>query len=142
MLSASGRVDPGHPALVDALVLTTDLGAERLAGRLPVSASVVSLGSSATLDPRLALAALDARGHRRILSEGGPHAIGPWLADGLVDELFLTISPLLLGRGAGEERLALVEGVDLLETGPPGARLIGVRRAADHLFLRYRIGAS
>ena len=44
---------------------------------------------------RAAIDALRARGHSLILCEGGPHAIGPFLAAGLVDELFLTVSPLL-----------------------------------------------
>ena len=43
------------------------------------------------------------RGHRLILSEGGPHAIAPFLAAGLVDELFLTVSPLLAGRLDGDD---------------------------------------
>ena len=78
-----------------------------------------------------------ARGHRRILHEGGPHAIGSFIEAGMVDELFLTISPLLAGRTADDPRLALIEATDLL----PGKalQLLGARRESDHLFLRYGI---
>ena len=65
--------------------------------------------------------------------------LGSLLAANLVDELFLTISPLLVGRTALDERLALVEGADLLPEGPLGARLLGVRRDGGHLFLRYEL---
>jgi riboflavin biosynthesis pyrimidine reductase len=143
VLSASGLVDALHPALATgALVLTTDLGAERLAGRLPPGASLRSLGPRETLDPRAIVAALAERDHRIVLSEGGPHTIGPLLEAGLVDELFFTLSPLLVGRlPSADPRLALVEGTDLLgPDGPPHARLSGIRRGGDHLFLRYALG--
>jgi riboflavin biosynthesis pyrimidine reductase len=60
------------------------------------------------------------------------------LAERLVDELFLTVSPLLTGRIESDRRLSLVEGADLLEGGPLEAELLGIRRGGDHLFLRYR----
>jgi len=47
------------------------------------------------------------------------------------------VSPLLAGRAGVAERLALVEGVDLLPDRRVAARLLGIRRAEDHLFLRY-----
>ena len=69
---------------------------------------------------------------RRILCEGGPTLFGALLADKLVDEVFLTLSPLLAGRG-----LSLVEGVDLLPDTRVAGTLAGVRRHGSHLFLRY-----
>jgi riboflavin biosynthesis pyrimidine reductase len=139
ILSATGAVDPGHPLFeAGALVLTTDIGRTLLGDRLPSASTVVSLGSAGTqVDPVAAVGALRARGHRLILHEGGPHVIGSFLASGVVDELFLTISPLLTGRIMLDPRLALVEGADLL----PGTRtrLLGVRRETDHLFARYEI---
>ena len=79
------------------------------------------------------------RGYRSILSEGGPHTVGPLLAAGLVDELFLTISPLLVGRTAHQERFGLVEGADLLPNGPTNGKLLSLRRDEDQLFLRYEL---
>jgi riboflavin biosynthesis pyrimidine reductase len=138
VLSASGAIDPAHPLFESGgLVLTTDAGRELLNGRLPVSSTVLSLGAGTSIDPAAAVAALRDRGHRLILHEGGPHAIGSFFEAGTVDELFLTISPLLTGRPHPDERLGLVEGADLLPGRP--TRLLGVRREAEHLFLRYGI---
>jgi riboflavin biosynthesis pyrimidine reductase len=134
ILSSSGSLDPEHPGFATgALVLTTDAGAERL--RLPAASTMISLG--AEIDARAVVDTLTKRGHRLILSEGGPRVIGSFLEAGLVDELFLTVSPVLVGRTPLDERFALVEGADLLQAGPPKGRLLGVRRDGDHLFLRY-----
>ena len=142
VLTARGTVDPAHPAFAaGALVLTTDAAAERLGDELPPEATVVSLGPD-ELDVRAAIDALRARGHRSILSEGGPSVFGSLLEAQLVDELFLTISPLLFGRTGPEERFGLVEGTDLLPGGPVGGRLLGVRRDESHLFLRYELDRS
>ncbi len=138
VVSASGRVDPSHPALqAGALVLTSREGAGRLAATLPPERLLTLPGER--LEGGRIVEALQERGHTLILSEGGPHAIAPLFAAGLVDELFLTISPLLAGRLEGEQRLALVEGTDLLAPAPVGAELLGIRRHGDHLFLRYQI---
>ena len=143
ILSGRGLVDAGHPLFAaGAVVLTTDTGAARLHGTLPAASEVISLGAGDELDPRKIVAALEARGHRLILSEGGSHSLAPLLAAGAVDELFLTVSPLLVGRTPADPRLGLVEGADLLSGGPLEAELIGVRRDGDHLFLRYRLGRS
>ena len=61
------------------------------------------------------------------------------VAAGLVDELFLTVSPLLAGRG-GRPRLGLVEGVELLPDATAPWQVRSVRRHGDHLFLRYAAG--
>jgi riboflavin biosynthesis pyrimidine reductase len=140
VLSASGLVDTEHPALAaGAIVLTSDEGAARLDGRLPGAATAISLGPGPLLDLTEGMAAVHERGHRLVLSEGGPHVLGSLLDAGLVDELFLTVSPLLVGRVAGDPRLALVEGSDLTAGGLAAARLTGVRRDVDHLFLRYEL---
>jgi riboflavin biosynthesis pyrimidine reductase len=83
-------------------------------------------------DLNSAIAELHAAGKRRILCEGGPTLFGSMLADGLVDELFLTISPV-----AGGDGLRLVEGRGLLPGIRVAATLKGVRRDGSHLFLRY-----
>ena len=85
-------------------------------------------------DIEAALDELRERGRRRILCEGGPTLFGSLLSDGLVDELFLTVSPLLAGDG-----LSLVEGIELLPHRRTAATLAGVRRDGSHLFLRYRL---
>jgi riboflavin biosynthesis pyrimidine reductase len=139
ILTGSGSIDPAHPVLESgALVLTSDSGAARLEGRLPRASTVVSLGSEATLDPRLVVSALHEGGHRLILSEAGPHTFGALLAAGIADELFLTLSPLLAGDAGEGSRLRLVEGADLAPALVEGQPL-SVRRHDAHLFLRYAL---
>jgi riboflavin biosynthesis pyrimidine reductase len=139
VLTGSGSIDPAHPLLQSgALVLTTEIGAERLAPRLSSASTIVTLGRGPTIDIERVVGALSERGHRRILSEAGPHTFGELLAAGLVDELFLTSSPLLVGDAGPGSRLRLVESVDLVgaELHP---RLLSLRRHGSHLFHRYRL---
>jgi riboflavin biosynthesis pyrimidine reductase len=57
-----------------------------------------------------------------------------------VDELFLTLSPLLAGDAGPDSRLHLVEAADLLP--PVGLRLLSLRRQEEHLFLRYELNRA
>lgn len=139
VLTGSGRLDPVHPALErGALVLTTDDGASALEGRLP-ACEVLSLGPGREVDVRAAFALLRERGERIVLTEAGPHVFGSLLVADVVDELFLTLSPVLAGREETVTRFGLIEGHDLLSNGVSATRLLSVRRDGAHLFLRYRI---
>jgi riboflavin biosynthesis pyrimidine reductase len=60
----------------------------------------VIVAGDATVDLPAALTALRDRGLGRVLCEGGPHLLGDLSRDGLLDELCLTISPVLAGPGA------------------------------------------
>jgi riboflavin biosynthesis pyrimidine reductase len=62
--------------------------------------------------------------------------MGSMLQAGLVDELFLTVAPKLIGGGSDRPRLS--DEVDLLGMGSLH-RLLGARRAGDYLFLRYAL---
>jgi len=142
VLSGHGTVDPGHPALEEgALVLTSEVGAARLRNKLPQASTTVMLGPDPHLDPATVVAALRSRGHSLILCEGGPTVFGALLGAGLVDELFLTTSPVLAGRSADELRPALVEGVELLPTTTVSCDLLTLRRAGSQLFSRYRVSS-
>jgi riboflavin biosynthesis pyrimidine reductase len=55
----------------------------------------------AAVDLPAALAALAERGLTQVLCEGGPHLLGALTAADAVDELCLTVSPLLTGPGEG-----------------------------------------
>ena len=72
-------------------------------------------------------------GVRAVLCEGGPRLNAGLLAAGVVDELFLTVSPLLAGT---PDPLTIVEG----GAGEPIALdLVSVMEADGMLFLRYRL---
>lgn len=53
-----------------------------------------------SVSPVHVLDALAERGLHRVLTEGGPHLLGEFVAAGLLDELCLATSPHLLGSGA------------------------------------------
>jgi riboflavin biosynthesis pyrimidine reductase len=137
VVTSGASLDVSHPALErGALVLTTAAAAADLRASLPSEAEVAAVNDGSLVDPAGALALLGERGYGVVLSEGGPTLLGSLLAARLVDELFLTLSPLVAGRAAAA-RLSLVEGVELL----PGVRVEGslrsVRRSGSHLLLRY-----
>jgi riboflavin biosynthesis pyrimidine reductase len=135
LLTQSGEVDPGAPALADALILTTAAGDAKLRGTLPASARIVVLDAPIRLSSALEL--LHHEGFELVLTEGGPSLMGKLLAEDLVDELFVTISPRLFGQSLGDGRKSLVHGVEL--NGTP-LELLSARRQASHLFLRYAVG--
>lgn len=139
ILTGSGAIEVRHPALArGALILTSTTGAVRLRGSVPAAAEVTVVSSAVTIDPHVAIAALRGRGHRLVLFEAGPHTFGAFAAAGLIDELFLTTSPLLTG-GSALTRLSLVEGVEPGHDGLLRGKLLSLRRHADHLFLRYTL---
>jgi riboflavin-specific deaminase-like protein len=84
--------------------------------------------------PAAVLRDLRARGVRALLCEGGPTLNSALLTDGVVDELFLTLSPLLTGN---VEAPRIVEGEGLPE--PLSLALEWVLQHDDELYLRYRI---
>ena len=136
-LTAGGSFDAAHPVLQSgALVLTTEEAAGRLRESVPAAAEVVAVTDGDTVDLGVAVDVLRERGCSIVLGEAGPSLFGSLVASGLVDELFLTVSPVLAGRAAGT-RLGLVEGVELLPQIRVAGRLRSVRTHGSHLFLRY-----
>jgi riboflavin biosynthesis pyrimidine reductase len=93
-------------------------------------ADVIVAGAD-SIDFRTAIAELTARGHSRLLCEGGPTLLSEIAAAGLLDELCLTLSPVLL---AGDPA-RILDGKPLPEAEQFGLR--HVLREDDHLFLRY-----
>jgi 5-amino-6-(5-phosphoribosylamino)uracil reductase len=73
-------------------------------------------------------------GVRTLLCEGGPTLFGSLVAEDLVDELFLTLTPQLVG---GEDNPAIVGGPPLPE--PAHLRLRWVLERDGSLFLRFGV---
>jgi riboflavin biosynthesis pyrimidine reductase len=139
IVTGGGSFDPTHPVLeTGAIVLTTARAADDLRASVPPTSEVVAVGDGDLVDLGAAVAALRERGCSVIVSEGGPNIFGGLLAAGLVDEVFLTVSPLLAGRSVAP-RLGLVEGVELLPDTRISGRLRSVRTNGSHLFLRYAL---
>ncbi|WP_242906691.1 pyrimidine reductase family protein [Actinomadura terrae] len=93
-------------------------------------AEVITAGE-ATLDFAAAVAELEARGHRRMLCEGGPSVLSGFVAAGLLDELCLTLSPLLLAGAAKR----ILNGPPLPD--PDELELAHALQDDGFLFLRY-----
>ena len=73
-----------------------------------------------------------------LLVEGGPKLMGDFLSEHSLDELFLTIAPQIAGRTEEVERPGFVAGKLFAPDHPIWGRLVSLRRAGSHLFLRYR----
>ena len=84
--------------------------------------------------PAAALADLRARGVVALLCEGGPTLHGALHAAGLVDELFVTVAPLLTGD---EAEPTVIAGGRLPDT--VALTLLSVGRHGSELFLRYAV---
>ena len=137
VVTTGASLDPAHPVLESgALVLTTDGTASRVRASVPGASEVVAVNDAETVDLARALELLRQRGCPVVLTEAGPSMFGSLVASQLVDELFLTVSPVLAGR-ADTARLGLVEGVELVPQVRVAGRLRSLRTHGSHLFLRY-----
>jgi riboflavin biosynthesis pyrimidine reductase len=141
VVSGSGDLDLSRAVFSGAapsLVVTTAAGAARLRPRRPA----VQL---AVVEPRgwISLAAVLEAAHlgpgALVLVESGPTSTTRFLAEGALDELFLTRAPIFVGRAREPATLALVEG-QVFRPGALSGRLVSARRAGDFLFLRYQLG--
>ena len=88
---------PGHARTI---VITTEAAPAGRRAALERTAEVIVAGEQ-SIDLPAAIDALAGRGYRRMLTEGGPHLLAQIIGAGLLDELCLTISPVLAGPGAG-----------------------------------------
>ena len=64
------------------------------------------------IDPAAIVAALLARGHRRILVEGGAETLARFLNAGVIGELHLMLAPIILGSGKTGLNLAPITELD------------------------------
>ncbi|CAA9357234.1 MAG: Possibly 2,5-diamino-6-ribosylamino-pyrimidinone 5-phosphate reductase, fungal [uncultured Microvirga sp.] len=97
-------IDPTGRAPADARFFADD-GAGRLVvcgdtAAVPKPAEAIRLPATGrSLCPRAIVAALAARGFRRILIEGGARTISAFIDAGCVDRLHILLAPLILGSG-------------------------------------------
>jgi riboflavin biosynthesis pyrimidine reductase len=136
LVTARLDLDLGAALFVEAehrtiLLTVAAVGPARLEAAAEV-ADVVVCGQ-AEVDLRLAVAALRERGLHRVVCEGGPALLAAVCAAGLLDELCLTLSPLLAGAGDAGGRLL---GMPALP-GPLSLRLGQVLEEDGFLFTRY-----
>ena len=141
VVSGSLDLDPESPLLAGApadartIVLTSEWAPADRRAAISRHATVLTAGTE-RVSVSEAVSELAGLGHARILTEGGPVLLAQLTAAGLLDDLCLTVSPILVGGNATR-----------ILTGPPGSpplthspqplRLAHV--LADHgfLFCRY-----
>ena len=144
VVSGSGRVDltraifrtPG----IRTLIVTTEAGKTLLAAS--GAGSLVSTEVRPLEGPMVAPAAAlgilrEEFGVSLLLHEGGPTLFGRFLANGCVDELFLTIAPQVAGRSVQPLRPGFVAGVEFLPETAPWLDIVTVKQRGNHLYLRY-----
>ncbi|MFG2822317.1 pyrimidine reductase family protein [Kitasatospora sp. NPDC048365] len=116
--------------LVRTVVITTeDAPAERLAA-VARTADVITAGEGSVDLPR-AVAELAGRGWTRQLTEGGPRLLGQVAADGLLDELCLSLAPLVTGGDSPR----IMKGPQMPDT--HRMRLVSLIEQKGFLFTRY-----
>lgn len=119
--------------LVPTLVITGAAApADRVAEAAGAGAQVVVAGDGAAVDPARAVRELAQRGLRRQLTEGGPRLLGQFVAADALDELCLTISPMLAAGDA--QRIAGGPSVAVPHRLAPAC----VLEEAGFLFTSYR----
>jgi riboflavin biosynthesis pyrimidine reductase len=115
------------------IVITTELAPKSLRDQAAAHADVIVAGRE-TVDLKTALDALADLGHRHLLVEGGPHLLGQLSTAGLLDELCVTVSPLLAGPGGGR----IVASPSLDQPGVPARPLALAHVLEDDGFLLSR----
>ncbi|NTU83032.1 MAG: deaminase [Chloroflexales bacterium] len=147
ILSGSGDIPgdaaalrvPGQPVLI-ATTATGEARARVAAGHLPHLAYHISPGEEVDLAALMASLRAD-HGAQTVLSEGGARVYGELLRARLIDEVFTTASPIIVGNRPqpAPPRPTLVEGVAFSPDAPPRLRLLSLRRHGDYLFQRARL---
>jgi riboflavin biosynthesis pyrimidine reductase len=103
VVTKSGRLDRDMGVFtrteVPPLVLTCTDASDETRHLLAGLAEVVDCSGDdpGKVDEAALLAALEARGVRRVLTEGGPMLLGSFIQRDLLDELCLTIAPVIVG---------------------------------------------
>jgi riboflavin biosynthesis pyrimidine reductase len=156
-VTASGSINPSAYRVfdgdqMDALVLTSAAGAARLQARNGKTQVIVA-GEDKTIDLPLAMRRLrQEMGIGHLLCEGGPTLYGSMARAGLIDEKFVTVSPIEIGLlvppeqktpPAADGNQSNVRPTTFMYPGftrenAPWWRWMSCRRVGDHQFNRYR----
>ena len=138
LVSRSLHVDPSNPLFVEAkpeartIVYTCAAADATRRSALDEVADVVVCGEG-SVDLSLVRQNLTERGLHRVLSEGGPTLFSTLAGDGVLDEVCVSISPLMTGPGS----IRIVDG-PTWQTQHGGFDLVGLLEEDGALFARYR----
>ncbi len=133
---------------VDVTVVTTREGARKLEAQRgphsPVDIIAVDEMPGGGADLRQAVAALSQRyGIHYLLCEGGPQMYSGMLTAELIDEKFVTVSPLEVGQlGPHGPRPTVLPGVGFSKQDAVRWAWLSCRKVGDHQFHRFRRKAA
>lgn len=139
LISGHLRLGPSDPIINDALaptIIVTCASSDPSRRAALAAVTPVIVAGTDSVDLTAARSALADRGLRRLNCEGGPTLFAAALAAGIVDELCLTLSPMLTGPGAPR----IVDGP--LGIDPVRLRLRLLLEDDGFLFLRYALDRS
>ncbi len=135
VVTRSADLDPASPLfaenVVAPIVLTCRAASVARRAVLADAGADVVLAGEQDVSLTCAVGALARRGFRRVLCEGGPQLLAGMLAADVVDELCLTLAPILVGGNA--PRIAHGGAVQ-----PPMTMSLASIARGDDLLLRYR----
>lgn len=135
--SQSAQLDPNYAFFrqpVPRWLLTTVTQANQL--QMPFERVITVEGKDTGLDWVDALQQLRRLSLERLVVTGGSELVASLLAVGGIDEIWLTVCPLLLG---GQDAPTPVGGIGVLERMAPRLELLGVEAIAQEVFLHYRV---
>ncbi len=142
VLTRSGKVPLHAPALdnsdLPVLIATTEQGEARARETLGERSWIRYFVTGDTLDQRAVMHHLRRENVRTLLVEGGPQIYGSLIKDELIDDAFVTISPIIVGKDREHERPSIVEGAAFPVETPPQLQLLSVHRHGSYLYLHSR----
>ena len=135
-LTSALFTEPSTPTIV----ITSSSSDDARRAQVAEVADVIVAGDD-RVDLHRAVAALNERGLHRIHAEGGPSLLADLAARGLLDELLITLSPVLAGGSYadGSSVPRILAGASIPES-PRPLRLHHVLEDDGTLFLSYRAG--
>ncbi|WP_022889912.1 pyrimidine reductase family protein [Agromyces italicus] len=133
VVSSALELEPAHPFFADAVtrpIVVTHAASDPLRRAELAEVADVLVCGDAVVDPLAMREALAAEGLAQILCEGGPHLFAALIEVDAVDELCLSLSPLLVSGDAGRITAGGHEHARRL-------RLVHAIPVGDLLLLRY-----
>jgi 5-amino-6-(5-phosphoribosylamino)uracil reductase len=120
------------------LVYTTRSAPAKKQSRLAKYAEVITVSGRDSFLKQV-MANLSGRGIKKLLVEGGGELNFAFFQAGLVNELYLTVTPRIIG---GEGAPTVVDGRGFLKHNHIKLHLRSVKRIGSELFLRYLVGST
>ncbi len=139
LCSQSGEIDWQSPFFrqpVPRWLLTTEAGSDRWQAETAFERVVVAETTAGEIDWWRAFQQFKQLGMEHLAILGGGELVASLLAEGLVNELWLTVCPLILG---GTDAPTPVEGAGFLQTNAPRLELLEAKAFEQEVFLHYRV---